>query len=55
VDVADGQELLLSRGHPGVAGGGEALRAVAIPTRNGELSITCLGLTRFAGGGTSTV
>ncbi len=32
VDVADGQELVLPRGHPGVAGGCEALRAMPIAT-----------------------
>jgi hypothetical protein len=40
VHVADGQELLLPRGHPGVAGGREALGTMAIPTavvREGRL------------------
>ena len=32
VDVADRQELVLPRGHPGVPGGREALRAMPIPT-----------------------
>ena len=42
VHVADRQELLLPRSYPRVAGGGEALRAMAIPTANGELTISCL-------------
>ena len=40
VHVADRQELLLPRGHPGVAGGGEALGTMPIPTavvREGRL------------------
>src|SRR6266550_731165 len=40
VHVADGQELLLPRGHPGVTGGREALGTMAIPTavvREGRL------------------
>ena len=40
VDVAHRQELLLPRGHPGVTGGREALRAMPIPTavvREGRL------------------
>ena len=40
VDVADRQELLLPRRHPGVAGGGEALGTMPIPTavvREGRL------------------
>ena len=40
VDVADGQEFLLPRRHPGVAGGREALGAMPIPTavvREGRL------------------
>ena len=40
VDVADRQELLLTRGHPRVAGGREALGTMAIPTavvREGRL------------------
>jgi hypothetical protein len=32
VHVADRQELLLTRRHPGVAGGREALRAMTVPT-----------------------
>jgi hypothetical protein len=42
VHVADRQEFLLPRSYPRVAGGGEALRAMAIPTANGELTISCL-------------
>ena len=40
VHVPDGQELLRTRGHPGVAGGREALGTMAIPTavvREGRL------------------
>jgi hypothetical protein len=42
VYIADGQEFLLARRDPRVAGRGEALGTMPIPTGNGELSITCL-------------
>jgi hypothetical protein len=42
VHVADGQEFLLPRRDPVVAGGGEALGTMPIPAANGELTISCL-------------
>jgi len=46
--VADGQELLLPRGHPGVAGGREALGTMAIATaviREGQLRTLVAAIT----------
>jgi hypothetical protein len=48
MDVGDGQKFAAPRLQPTVASGGLTLGAVSVPTRNGELSITCLGLNRYA-------
>jgi hypothetical protein len=42
VHIAGGQEFLLARLQPAVAGLGLTLGTVPISTRNGDLSITCL-------------
>ena len=48
MDVGGGQEFAAARLQPTVASEGLTLGAVSIPARNGELSITCLGLNRYA-------
>ena len=48
VEVAGAEQFLGTRGEPLVAGISLTLRTMPIPTRNGELPITCIGLNRFA-------
>lgn len=48
VEVLDGQQFGLAVFEPLSAGEGLALGTVTIPTRNGDLSISCLGLNRYA-------
>ena len=50
VDVAGRQQVATTRCQPAVTCVGLALRTVPVAAGNGELSITCLVLTRFAGG-----
>jgi hypothetical protein len=42
MEIARGEKLLLTRSDPAIPSGGLTLRAVAIATANGELSISCL-------------
>jgi len=48
VKVRGGQQFLFPRSKPAFARLGLAVGAVPIATRNGELSITCIGLNRYA-------
>jgi hypothetical protein len=42
MDVGGGQQFAAARSQPTVASEGLTLGTVSVPTRNGELSITCL-------------
>ena len=42
VEVGNAEEFFLSCGEPALASLCLALRTVPVPTRNGEISITCL-------------
>jgi hypothetical protein len=48
MDVGGGQEFAAARSQPTVASLGLTLGAVSIPAGNGEISITCHGLNRYA-------
>jgi hypothetical protein len=48
VEVRDAEEFFLSCGEPALASLCLALGTVPVPAGNGEISITCIGLNRYA-------